>query len=406
MRMVEAANTRDIVDDSRLDQFVMRLYAESTREVSTLRRIGTMVVIDEPRDFEVVARHPGVFEKDYSAFSNFGRSRLSENGKEWEIRRQITQGAYIAIASKGSRPAIDAVFVDRVARIDTLSLERFHQAFLEATTINFHRAFGIDVDPATPMRILDFARPMLRRMQRLALVGGTSYEFAQSRARSGLLMTEVTRAAAQLPWLRDLTAEINQQGKQLAGFSAVEEYLFNMLAGIETAASASTWVIDRLGLFPDLQERLAKEILENPESSALNIFISETLRRFPPIPFVLRRPCEDIKLGPNLIRKGECVFISIIGLHHNRDFWTAPNKFHPDRPEFAEDTYHRYAFAPFITGPRVCGGAKLARLEIAAAVKAFLARFRSRRTSHDANFRLAIALRPVASRETLAITAV
>lgn len=389
--------------DSKIDEFVLRLYRESAWDGEGPRRLGPVILVDQPRDFETIFKNPDLYAKDYGPLMGFGRSRLTENGREWEIRRDMTHGAFNDSAKRAKRPFIEQTYTDRLSRIAEPTFDLIQHAFLEASIILFHNALGFEVDPAGPARVMNEGRPIMRRMQRLGVLGGTPEERAGCRAGAARLITTVANSAKADGWLRSILGSFEDKGETVPGFSAVEEYLWNMFAAIETSGHAASWTVDRLGLFPDLQEEIACELKDRTESKALEIFICETMRRFPPIPYVSRRATDDTALNGFSVRKGDWIVVSICGLHHNPRYWRNPHSFLPDRAEFRDDTYERNAYAPFIAGPRVCGGAKLAKIEVSAAVKAFLTRFRSRRTSHDARFSLAIALRPVAGPDTLQI---
>jgi cytochrome P450 len=49
---------------------------------------------------------------------------------------------------------------------------------------------------------------------------------------------------------------------------------------------------------------------------------------------------------------------------------------------------------PFLSGPRMCGGAKLARMELTEGLKAFLRRFKVERQGTEITFDYGLALRP------------
>jgi cytochrome P450 len=88
------------------------------------------------------------------------------------------------------------------------------------------------------------------------------------------------------------------------------------------------------------------------------------------------------------------VLVSIVGVHHHRDYWKEPHIFDTARAEFLENTYDRRAFIPFLTGPRMCGGARLARLELTEGLKAFVRLFSIERHSEEFSFDYGLAMRP------------
>ena len=83
-----------------------------------------------------------------------------------------------------------------------------------------------------------------------------------------------------------------------------------------------------------------------------------------------------------------------MGLHRHPDFWSDPNEFHAARNEFAAGQPTSIAFRPFLSGPRVCGGKRLAELEMLVALPEILRKWRIVSTLPDVSYDYALALRP------------
>jgi cytochrome P450 len=94
-------------------------------------------------------------------------------------------------------------------------------------------------------------------------------------------------------------------------------------------------------------------------------FIDETLRLYPPAPFLGREAIEDDELCGKRIKAGMQVIISPWIVHRHHATWHEPELFAPDRfsPERRE-RIERGAFIPFGLGPRVCIGQTFATQEI------------------------------------------
>jgi len=87
--------------------------------------------------------------------------------------------------------------------------------------------------------------------------------------------------------------------------------------------------------------------------------ISETLRLYPPVPFLQRECNKDYAIPDSdlVLPKGIMALIDVIGLHHDATHYPQPEKFDPER--FTEDQKsqrHHYAYLPFGEGPRNCIG--------------------------------------------------
>jgi len=98
---------------------------------------------------------------------------------------------------------------------------------------------------------------------------------------------------------------------------------------------------------------------------------------------------DGVELGPNSL-----VLLSVIGVHHHRQYWKEPHIIDTARREFLENSYDRRAFIPFLTGQRMCGGARLARLEITEGLRAFLRLFRVAKGTDEFRFDYGLAMRP------------
>jgi cytochrome P450 family 6 len=90
---------------------------------------------------------------------------------------------------------------------------------------------------------------------------------------------------------------------------------------------------------------------------------TETLRKYPPLPFLDRKCCSDYELpAPNgngtiTLPAGTGVYIPVLALHYDPTYFPEPEKFDPDR--FTEQNNRsrpNYTYIPFGEGPRMCIG--------------------------------------------------
>lgn len=87
--------------------------------------------------------------------------------------------------------------------------------------------------------------------------------------------------------------------------------------------------------------------------------LSETLRKYPPLPLI-PRVCKKDYTIPNTsltIQKGTSVHIPIFGIHRDPMYYPKPEVFDPERfspQQIAQRP--EFTFLPFGEGPRVCIG--------------------------------------------------
>lgn len=86
--------------------------------------------------------------------------------------------------------------------------------------------------------------------------------------------------------------------------------------------------------------------------------MTETMRKYPPVPILNRICTKDTILPPNIkVSKGTAIVIPVFGLHRDPMIYPDPDKFDPDRFNATEiAARHPYAFLPFGEGPRICIG--------------------------------------------------
>ncbi|QKD03940.1 cytochrome P450 [Mesorhizobium loti] len=382
--------------ESVLNNLVYALFAQSGQAETNgrARDLGNLIVFDNPEAVDTIVKAPELFRKNFSLISALGFSRFNTNGEDWSVRRAITQDTYLAAAKPAQQRLVAELYTASLSESDA-TLPSIQQALFAASMTIFYRAFGLVPDMAATLLLLDRVRNVLRRLQYYSWVSPTNVErtnvIEDSRAViadfTSLLMAE-PRAAAEMDRFKN-------QAPDLEGFSPVEEFVMNFFAGVETTVTTALWVIDRLGANQQVQERIHAEILSGEaQTPYTDCIINETMRYFPPIPFLTREVGADTVLDGRKLYAGQLIMVSIVGVHQNPSFWSNPRVFDASRKEFLDNSFDRRAFIPFLTGPRMCGGARLGRLEIKEAVVALVRQFAFSRADDVIRFDYALALRP------------
>ncbi|XP_010320842.1 cytochrome P450 CYP749A22 [Solanum lycopersicum] len=170
----------------------------------------------------------------------------------------------------------------------------------------------------------------------------------------------------------------------------VDECKTFYFAGHETTTILLGWTMFLLATNKKWQEKARKEVVESfghnvPNADGLsrlktmNMILDESLRLYPPVPFIKRKVDNKVELG-KLTLPGEMHFyISPLALHHDRKIWGEDvHVFRPDR--FAEGVVkatnnNPVAYLPFGYGPRTCLGLNFAMTEAKIALSMILQRY-------------------------------
>ncbi|KAG6471321.1 hypothetical protein ZIOFF_068762 [Zingiber officinale] len=168
----------------------------------------------------------------------------------------------------------------------------------------------------------------------------------------------------------------------------VDECKLFYFAGQETTSLLLTWTMVVLSMHQDWQERAREEVLqafgkEKPTFDGLNhlktvtMILYEVLRLYPPAIGAVRQVFKSTKIGDVVYPPGVMLFLSILQVHHDPDFWGKDvDEFKPER--FADGMYkasEKNAFFAFGGGHRVCIGQNFALLEAKLALCLILQRF-------------------------------
>ncbi|CAH0407648.1 unnamed protein product [Chilo suppressalis] len=171
-----------------------------------------------------------------------------------------------------------------------------------------------------------------------------------------------------------------------------EEVLTLTIAGTDTSAVAMGNTLKMLATYPEVQTRVYEEIYDIFGDSGrqlvkedlhqlkyLERVVKETLRLFPPVPFIIRRVDENVTLpSGRVLPAGSGVVVCIWGAHRDPKHWGPDaEKFDPDR--FLPERFlpkHVCSYMPFSQGPRNCLGYQYALMSIKIAVAAIVRDFK------------------------------
>ncbi|HEV2130607.1 MAG TPA: cytochrome P450 [Longimicrobiaceae bacterium] len=223
------------------------------------------------------------------------------------------------------------------------------------------------------------------------------------------VITERRRTGADTGDLLSLLlhARDEETGEQMSDRQLGDEVRTLLLAGHETTALALTWTWYLLSQHPEVEERLRAELAsvlggrtpdvqDLPKLAFTRMVIEEAMRLYPPAWGVTRKVVADDVIGGFLIPAGSIVAVSPYVTHRHPDVWENPERFDPDRFAPQHDAARpRYAYFPFLGGPRQCIGNSFAMTEALLILATIAQRYRLRLVpNHPVAPEALITLRP------------
>ncbi|XP_078491649.1 cytochrome P450 2C16-like [Ciona intestinalis] len=165
--------------------------------------------------------------------------------------------------------------------------------------------------------------------------------------------------------------------------------IFDMfLAGTETTTSTIMWGMIALMHYPEIQEKLHKEIVnatgealpsldQRDELPLIQAFIQELYRHMTIVPLALQhKTLKDVDIGGYCIPKDTIVLTNIHAVHHDPNIWKNPSEFNIYRHIDEDGKFiPSKKVIPFGIGCRSCIGERLARLEIFLILASIIKRF-------------------------------
>ena len=344
-----------------------------------------------------------------------GNSVFLTNGETWERQRRIIDPAFEGGRLRETFPAMcdaAAAAAERLAAHTGREVEIEAEASHAAADIIFRTLFSLPIDHEIAARTFDAFRTYQRTQPILNLAAflplprwmprgfrrGTTSSAEEIRR----LIREITDKrqqeidAGKAP--DDLATKImtTPDPKTGACFDVdemVDQVAIFFLAGHETSASALSWALYLMALYPEWQDRVAAEaqsLVPRDFGSLSKLRVTrdvfrETLRLYPPVPMMVREATRGEVFRNRRVPKGAQLVISPWHLHRHNRLWENPDGFDPDRWQTDNGkTCARDAYIPFSAGARVCPGAGFALLEGVLMLAMLLKDLRVELTSHPA----------------------
>jgi cytochrome P450 len=187
---------------------------------------------------------------------------------------------------------------------------------------------------------------------------------------------EEVEGKRRLDFLDMLLTVRDENGEPLSELAIRNEVDTFLFEGHDTTAAGLAWTLYCLAAHPEWQKKARDEVdaVLGPDRDeptwdeaksrfeVLESIVKESLRLYPPVPFIVRNSDIDLNLKGYHIPKDTELMLQIYHMHRRADYWKDPESFRPER--FQEDGIkHPFAFIPFSAGHRSCIGQVFAMLE-------------------------------------------
>ncbi|XP_026729388.1 cytochrome P450 4C1-like [Trichoplusia ni] len=171
----------------------------------------------------------------------------------------------------------------------------------------------------------------------------------------------------------------------------IREHLDTIVAAAyDTTATSVTYTLVLIGSDAQLQERIWKELKsvlgdedrdvtknDLPKLVYLEAVLKESLRLYPPVPFVARDVTSDIQIRNYKIPAGSSCFLALYGINRHPMWGADAEEFRPERwldPDSLP--INPNAFASFSIGKRVCLGRSYGMMAMKTTLAHILRRYR------------------------------
>ncbi|HYH97043.1 cytochrome P450 [Hyalangium sp.] len=361
----------------------------------------------------VLQDHVKNYTKDHFSYSLFrrvvGDGLITSQGETWLKQRRLAQPAFhrariSAMAEQMVRATGD--LAEHWSEAQRSGEPRHVVRDMMALTLRIVGEALLGTDVRAEVQAVSAAFNVLseqtverfRSMRIIPPVLPTAYDRAFRRANHTLREVVARVIAERRQRLEDrgdllsmfMLARDEETGEQMDDAHLENEVLTMMLAGHETTATALSWVWVLLEQNPGPEQALHAELAsvlggrlptadDVPRLVYTRRVLDEALRLYPPVYVLGRKVLEDDTVCGYQVLGGSSVDISPYVTQRLPEFWPDPERFDPDR--FTPDKIAarpKYAYFPFLGGPRQCIGNNFALMEGTLILATLAQRYRPR----------------------------
>jgi cytochrome P450 len=370
--------------------------------------------VTHPRDIRrIMVENRDNYRKsfDYAILAELtGQGLITSDGETWKRDRKLAQPLFTLEMQKRYGLTMDAI-ADRLARQWGEEVARGELVQVDRDMVRLgiavigSTALGVDVtghEAAIADSLLVAQKQVVKRGMAVVDVAKYLPTYGQYRFKRevawlhGLLqqLVDARRARGPAPGETDLIEAFEGQDPRAIRDQAITFFL----AGHETTAVALSWALSLLATHPEIQERVSAEAA-SVAAEGLRGFdaytklrytrmaFEESMRLYPPGPFIGRENIEDDELGGFHIPAGSTLALCQYATHRRPDLWERAGEFDPERfSEERRSSIPSHAYFPFGGGPRVCIGQTLGMMEGVLTLARVAREFRMRPPEGEADF--------------------
>jgi len=391
----------------------MYYYFPNAKYVGTMDFATPSILLRDPeliknimvKDFEHFPDHHSFVDESIEPL--FGKNVFSLRGDRWKEMRNILTPSFTAskmkfmfdLISKCSHDFVNYLIdhPEQCHAIETKEVFRRYTNDVIATT-----AFGISVNSIKDrdnefyrrgIEATTFASGLLTTIKFIVLraypwfaklIGLTFFPPATSKFFKRIVGETITVREEQNIVRPDMI-HLLMQARDKDSVSAskmtlddiVSQAFIFFFAGFDTSSTLMCFAAHELAVNRDIQDRLRVEVQQHlaegngeisyeslSKMSYMDMVLSETLRKYPPMMITDRLCVKKYELPPSqpgcknvIVEPDTVLMILIYALHRDPKYFPNPDKFDPERfNEKNKDNILPYTYLPFGLGPRMCIG--------------------------------------------------
>ena len=370
-----------------INQIVGDLYQRAAN-LEVLHQLPIKVV-DQPDLANQIFNSPDTFKKNYSFLEKLSNGRFSANGVDWVSRAKLTQHFYHQSTHQISDEEIRGVYSRHFSQLEHGEIANFWDCAIASAIEVISLSYGFKDPIPWPIEQVKLILECLVAEQAEAWLNPADVShITNSRLVEAqqAIYDQWKAHSSTAKFIDEMSVAANEANPDYARGELIQ----NLLAATETTASAFSWAMYCLGKYQESQTLLLTDLSDENAS----LFVDEVLRIFPPVPFVTRKLADAHTFQGVVFNQGEHILLSIVGLHCDANYWKRSMQFQFPRAEFVDKKWNSTSYRPFISGPRVCGGMRLAKRELVIGLQAALNQFRVLPISSEPSISYGLTSRP------------